>query len=152
MPSCQVLHHFVVSFRGPRRPPNPSPERSLAPFSVYSKKKILLFKILMKPLFVTQIFWNGEERTRLWLQVTEHICGNLWQIFWNGEERTRLWLQLTEHSVVICDTDILEWWGKDQIVIITNRTYLWSFVTQIFWNGEERTRLWLQLTEHICGH
>jgi hypothetical protein len=40
-PDARILHHFVVSFRGPRRPPNPSPQGSLAsltPFSVYSKQ------------------------------------------------------------------------------------------------------------------
>ena len=26
-------------------------------------------------------------------------------------------------------------WGNNQIVITTNRTYMWSFVTQIFRNG-----------------
>jgi hypothetical protein len=29
-------------------------------------------------------------------------------------------------------------WGKDQIVITTNRTYPWSLVTQIFCNGEPK--------------
>jgi hypothetical protein len=57
-PDARILHHFVVSFRGPRQPPDPSPEASLAsltPFSIYSKKKILLFNILMKPLNILSL-------------------------------------------------------------------------------------------------
>ena len=40
-PDARILHHFVVSFQGPRQPPDPLPEGSLAsltPFFVYSKK------------------------------------------------------------------------------------------------------------------
>jgi hypothetical protein len=102
---------------------------------------------------VTHIFWNGEERTRLWLQLTEHISGHLWHRY-SGMVRKGpdCDYNLQNISVVICDTDILEWWGKDQIVITTNRTYQWSFVTQIFWNGEERTQSgpFLTIPEYLC--
>jgi hypothetical protein len=51
MPGFYII--LSSAYRGPRRTPDPLPEGSLAllaPFSTYSKKKFLLFKILMKPL------------------------------------------------------------------------------------------------------
>ena len=71
-PYARILHHFVISFQGPRRPPDPSPEgslASLAPFSTYSKKNFLLFKILMKPLlyWITFLFFWGRGEGGLFM-------------------------------------------------------------------------------------
>jgi hypothetical protein len=76
-PDARILHHFVVSFRGPRWPPDPSPEGSLAsltPFSIYSKKKILLFKILMKPLYIIEFnIWSSINKIYLYYIFLDYI-------------------------------------------------------------------------------
>ena len=49
----------------------------------------------------------------------------------------------TRHVTLVTNQVISRGWGKDRIVITTNGTYPWSFVTQILQNSEPIHLIWL---------
>ena len=86
----------------------------------WSKGQAMIYKTLHRKQRSSN---SNHTKNRRWIQVL---------LVWSSSCST----SSTSHVTLVTNPVISHEWGKNWIVIMTNRTYLWSFVTQMFRNGE----------------